>query len=69
MTNTCNHAEPCVWSMTEEEGAWDMIHAEWAKTDFEAIRRRDANPECGNFWITGGIFDTITTTPFPGRDK
>ena len=56
-----------MWSITEEEGAWDMIHAEWAKTDFEAIRRRDANPECGNFWITGGIFDTITKVPFPNR--
>ena len=59
--------------MTNEEREWEEIEREWADTDCPVFRnwvtRRDAVEETWGVFIWGGIFDTITSIPFPGRDK
>jgi len=71
-TFRCRHTEPCIWSMEGDE-AWDAINKEMMDTTspafMETVRRRNAKQETWGVYAWGGIFDIITTIPFPGRDK
>jgi len=58
------------WGRTDE-GVWDEINDGWGDTGCvvfrDSVMRRDANVEAWGVFVTGGIFDTITSVPFPGR--
>jgi len=60
-------SHPDVWDIMDFAMTDDSPVARMGMRD--AIARRDADPECGIFWIHGGIFDTITGVPFPDRDR
>jgi hypothetical protein len=53
------------------EDEWVEIEREWMETDSPVFRnwveRRDATTERWGVFAWGGIFDIITTVPFPGR--
>ena len=71
----CRHVGTCIWEKSEDwrGDIWDEIDASIMDTDcpvfMDAVRRREEKMEGEGWgvWVTGGIFDSITKVPFPGR--
>ena len=59
--------------MIDEEREWEEINKEFSDTNCPVfadwVSRRNGQFETWGVFVTGGIFDTITSIPFPNRDR
>jgi len=69
----CEHEGTCIWGDNDEDRVWDAANEAWGDADcieFQTSveRRTEAMKiEGWGVYVWGGIFDTITSVPFPGR--